>query len=150
MNFSLIATLKDCNLQSLESLDLSKNKLSSAAGSTFAFLEECNGLLTLILANNEIDDDGAEALADNLQHSDCNLELLDLSHNGIGDIGIKSLCVTLQQHDSLKTLKLSSNNIGNDGAKSISDTLKCNINLLSLYVDSNNFYGDGVTSLAQV
>ena len=80
----------------------------------------------LDLSNQEIDDDGAEALADALSENS-DVKKVNLYNNQIGDTGAGKLSVL-----SLSELNLSENNIRSEGARSLSKSkiefldLSCN------------------------
>lgn len=58
------------------------------------------------------------------------LELLDLTGNKIGNIGVKAICEALLDNTSLKVLNIKDNQITDEGAKAIAHLLSINKGLL--------------------
>ena len=94
--------MKDCGLG-----DKGVEKLLKEMGS-------CN-LTELQIGSNNIEEEGAQALALN-----STLTTLNLYNNGIGDEGAKALAL----NSSLTTLNLNYNGIGDEGAKEANDAYK--------------------------
>lgn len=129
----------------LQCLDLSHNGIGDLGAESLS-LDQYDNLHTLNLSCNEIGNHGARTLAESLEYSN-SLESLNLEKNEIGADGLESLCAALQKCN-LEVLNISSNSIGDKGAEVISDYLKINNNLLSLSIDHNNIYAGGVAYLA--
>ncbi|XP_070550850.1 NLR family CARD domain-containing protein 3-like [Ptychodera flava] len=79
-----------------------------------------------------------------------NPELLDLSHNNIGDSGAKSLSEVMMSMHGLTHLNLSHNNIGDNGAKSLSEGMRSMRVLTHLDLSHNNIGDSGAESLSEV
>ena len=75
-------------------------------------------LRTLLLKGNHIGNEGAEKIAEALQHNEA-LEILDLSNNEIGDEGAKIIAKALHGNEKIYILNLSGNVIGIEGVKEI-------------------------------
>ena len=111
-------------------------------------LQHCGSLQTLDLAGNSIGEDGAKALAEGLQHCS-SLQTLGLQVNSIGDEGAKALAEGLQHCSSLQTLHLSWNSIGEDGAKALAEGLQHCSSLQTLNLYLNSIGDEGAKALAE-
>ena len=88
-------------------------------------LSHCAGLKELVLNVNNIGDEGSIALAETLTKNPLShLEKLDISFNGIGDSGAKSLSAGLILCTNLHSLDLRCNKIGDEGAIAITRAVK--------------------------
>ena len=77
------------------------------------------------------------------------LTTLDLSENGIGAAGVKSLSEALKGNTCLTTLDLSENEIDAAGAESLSESLKVNTCLTTLNLSLNEIDAAGAESLSE-
>lgn len=94
----------------LRALALEENGLTSLSGPGLAQALRAARLETLVLARNELGDDGVQALADALaQSSGRCLECLDLSENKVSSIGFGALLAGLAGSRSLRSLDLGGN-----------------------------------------
>ena len=100
-------------------------------------LKSCSDLQALYLNNNNIGDGGTVALTDGLKSCN-NLIVLYLHNNNIGAVGALALADGVKSWNNLQALNLSNNNIGDGGAVALADGLKSCNNFLELYVSSNN------------
>lgn len=105
----------------------------------------CCSLRELILEKNDIDHEGAVALANSLittttvtSLSNSNLNTLVLRGNAIGDVGAVAIGKMLEHNRSLKVLDVSSCSIGNEGGAAIGSGLSNNSILETLNLDKNN------------
>uniref|UniRef100_A0A0G4HKE0 Uncharacterized protein n=1 Tax=Chromera velia CCMP2878 TaxID=1169474 RepID=A0A0G4HKE0_9ALVE len=110
-------------------------------------------LQTLNLSTNKIGDEGAKALAEALRARALpSLQSLNLSTNKIGDEGVKALAKVLKQTTLpfLQSLDLSDNEIGAEGAKFLAEALKVETfpSLQSLELEHNRIRAEGATALA--
>ena len=78
----------------------------------------------LDLGDNNVGDKGAELLRDSLKGTKCELTVLYLDFNKIGDIGAKHLSDAIKDNCKLTWLHLGRNNIGDQGAEYLSNALK--------------------------
>ena len=113
-------------------LSESINRFSSC---TYLWLKDCNlcdnvgalKCLTLLVildvSVNHINDCGAIAVAENIQHC-TKLEKLSMSFNHIGDSGAIAITESLQHLTIMKEFDLSYNQIGDEGAITITRALK--------------------------
>lgn len=112
-------------------------------------LNTSKSLLTHInFSRNKLGDTGVLALAKLV--SELNLQSIDLSSNGIGDLGIQSLTTSLIDNSTLISLSLASNSFGCEGFEFISKLLKLSqsIQKLSIYGNELNLKGAGFLSEA--
>eukprot|EP01117_Protostelium_nocturnum_P011694 TRINITY_DN4256_c3_g1_i11.p1 TRINITY_DN4256_c3_g1~~TRINITY_DN4256_c3_g1_i11.p1 ORF type:complete len:1743 (-),score=580.06 TRINITY_DN4256_c3_g1_i11:39-5267(-) len=129
-------------LQSLQNLDLSKNKLGPKSTQNISEKLRTSMLHTLSLSNCGTKTEGAESLFQALTNNKY-ITNLDVSKNNIGDsAGLAILSV--MRRNKLKILNLSGNNLmtGLDG---IGNIFKVNTSLEEFYINSNPFK----TQLAQ-
>ena len=106
----------------------------SAAGKV---ITSCTNLQTLDISGNEIDSDGAVALAEGLK-SCINLQILDISLNNITSVGATALVEGLKSFANLQQLVIGSNNIYSEGAAALAEGLKSCTNLQTLDISRNN------------
>ena len=66
------------------------------------------------------------------------LQVLDLSHNRIGNHGVQSLSLMLQNNSSLITLNISHNGLSDDELAIVADSIKGNTSLQNLNLSGNN------------
>jgi Ran GTPase-activating protein (RanGAP) involved in mRNA processing and transport len=91
-------------------LNVSQGTLTDDAIAILApVLANCASLSRLILAHNQISDQGAQLLAQHLANS--RLEVLDISHNRLTLTGVKSLLTHVK---SLSDLDISHNQVGDE------------------------------------
>ncbi|XP_038618710.1 NLR family CARD domain-containing protein 3 [Tachyglossus aculeatus] len=86
----------------------------------------------LRMDSNQFQDSVMELLASVLSGKDCLIEKLSLAENEISNKGAKALARSLMVNRSLTALDLRGNSIGPQGAKALADALKINRVLLSL------------------
>lgn len=103
-----------------------------------------SNLLRVDLSWNSIGNEGATALAKNLAQCPL-LKKLDLSENVISDNGISCLA----KHMSLAIVYIYGNTIGVVGAKAIADNLKQGYRLETLDLSNCHISGEGATALAE-
>jgi Ran GTPase-activating protein (RanGAP) involved in mRNA processing and transport len=88
----------------LNTLDLSSNKLPEDAGPSLAkLLNLSQGLSTLLVSNNQLGDRGCTALADALARNQ-GITDLDVAYNDIGQEGLIQLAAAIQEQASLVKL----------------------------------------------
>lgn len=100
----------------LRVLGLEENSLTSLAGNLLADTIRCLPLQELLLARNELGDDGAKAIAEAILEGSCGWEgygscltRLDLSENRIAAVGLAALFGALCDNRSLQSLDLGGN-----------------------------------------
>ena len=107
------------------------------------FLETFTTLELVDLAGNQITElpPGAFPHSRGLTH-------LDVSNNGVTDIGAKAIGQALQTNGSLEHLNVSRNKIGPDGAKQIGKGIAANSTLKQLIATGNKFQAEGAKGVA--
>ena len=134
---------------SLSSLDLAENSIDNEGANSLAQALRVNiSLSSLDLAENSIDNEGANSLAQALRVN-TSLSSLDLSRNSIGNEGANSLAQALRVNTSLSSLDLAENSIGYEGANSLAQALRVNTSLSSLDLAYNSSGNEGANSLAE-
>ncbi|XP_076159758.1 NACHT, LRR and PYD domains-containing protein 3-like isoform X2 [Alosa pseudoharengus] len=123
----------DCRL---ETLRLYNNKISSAGcvAMVSALRENPQHLLELDLSGNEPGDDGVELLASALREQHCRLHTLKLNECNLTKSSCAAVASVLKG-SHLKELALSHNNLGDSGVKLLSEELQhaiCTLEALSL------------------
>ena len=108
----------------LQLLDLSDNACGEAAfNNLMACVGEHDNIAALRLQWNSLGIGSGRAAASMLQKASCNLQLLDLSWNHLGDSGISELCQGLKDTATLRRLFLSHNNISSTGCKALASVM---------------------------
>lgn len=105
-------------------------------------------LTSLILENNQIGPEGAQALADSLQHNTF-FTALNLAGTRIGNEGARILADLLQHNTTLERLYLWNNRIEDEGAYALAEALKFNTTLTDLSLRGNRILEEGAQALAE-
>jgi Ran GTPase-activating protein (RanGAP) involved in mRNA processing and transport len=112
------------NVPRLQLLDVSDNSCGEAALNN---LMDCVGahenIAALRLQWNSLGIGSGRAAAAMLQKASCNLQLLDLSWNHLGDSGVGELCQGLKSTATLRRLFLSHNNMTSVGCKALASVM---------------------------
>ena len=135
----------------LESLDLRSMNAgrSECIVALAALLGVTPDLHTLHLVQNDIDDEGVDALVVAVANS--NLRFLNLSSINITARGCQSLAALLENPNSnLERLRLRSNSVGDKGAFIFANALATNRKLRDLDLDSNGITADGWSSFSKI
>jgi uncharacterized protein (TIGR02996 family) len=106
-------------LARLRALDLADNQLGDEGARALAGCAHLAGLEELYLARNAIGDGGVQALA--LSPHLAGLRVLDLSANEVGDSGARALAAS-PHLKRLRELFLGTNQIGDEGAKALASS----------------------------
>ena len=118
----------------LKELNLSWNSISSKGISQIA-------LSLTALHHTKLSAEGSDySISSHLQvdsKANTTLEVLNLSHNTIGNDGVKSLSLMLQNNSSLKTLNISYSELSDDEVTIIVDSVKGNTTLCNLDMAGN-------------
>ena len=118
--------------------------LTNLLRSTTTRLEELN------LCNNDIGDEGLDALVGGLTNSRLNVLNLSSNHN-ITARGCQSLASFLDNpNSSLEMLVLCNNNIGDEGAHIVAISLANNRKLKTLYLSKNGITAEGYSSFSEI
>ena len=102
----------------------------------------------LILANCQIDLEGAKVIASRLAAS--TLTRIDLGDNLIGDEGAIAICEALALNESVRRLVLKGNQLSDDGVKGIVDALMSNRHLRDLDLHDNEITPKGAEHLRRL
>jgi Ran GTPase-activating protein (RanGAP) involved in mRNA processing and transport len=79
------------------------------------------------------------------------LEMLDISQNSIGDIGINAILEAIENNSCLRELNLTNNSISGEGAIAFATVLRNpNFALKKLYINNNSIGDNGVIALSTV
>ena len=137
-----IATLLNMNNKHIVKLNLSLNSIGPQGASFFQWSLQYNHTLReLNLSRNNIQDDGATAIAQGLlKSSDSKLHVLDLSWNSLTNEGAIALAHVLKEKSILRSLKLASNAIGDEGVNAIADALHSDLALIELDIVGNQMH----------
>ncbi|CAL8317033.1 unnamed protein product [Arctogadus glacialis] len=130
--------------------ELGPDDCTLALPKLWSLLPGLNNLRHLDLEKSELGDEGAEALAAVVLVSLSQLEILNLSQNGIGDTGMYELSLVLMNPASLRCLSLYSNIISDVGAHWLATVLPLMVSLTDLDVKYNNLTDVGAQSLGAV
>jgi patatin-like phospholipase/acyl hydrolase/Ran GTPase-activating protein (RanGAP) involved in mRNA processing and transport len=134
---------------SLTELNLAQNQIDDQGAQFFADILQRNAALTqLNLTWNQIGASGAASMAQALLTNSA-LRQLDLSINQIGDKGAASMAQALLTNSALRQLDLEDNQMGASGAASIAQALLTNSALRQLNLGSNYIGAKGAASIAQ-
>ena len=99
---------------------------------------KCNStLLTVVLPNNNIGNEGLIALAETLK-SNSTLQKLELVNNYIEDKGATAMAEALNCNSTLQKLGLANNFIGDEGATDLVEAFKKNWTLQDIELSDNN------------
>ena len=79
------------------------------------------------------------------------IEILDLSDNAFGPIGVKSFDFFVAKTNSLRELYLENNGLGPEGAESLAQTLLANdnIKLTTLFINRNRLENKGAIAFSK-
>ncbi|XP_011353139.1 T-complex-associated testis-expressed protein 1 [Pteropus vampyrus] len=139
----LVYGVKDCGMNFEWNLFLFTYRDCHSLAAT---VKACNTLKIFRLTRSKVDDDKARILIRSLLDHPA-LEELDLSHNLIGDRGVRA-AAKLMSHSRLRVLNLANNQVRAPGAQSLAHALAHNTNLLSLNLRLNCIEDEGGQALA--
>ncbi|XP_043859345.1 dynein regulatory complex subunit 5 [Dromiciops gliroides] len=139
----LVFGMKDCGMNFEWNLFLFTNRDCQSLAAT---IKACHTLKIFRLTRSKVDDEKARILIRSLLDHPALLEL-DLSHNNIGDRGVRA-AAKLINHSQLKILNLANNKIRALGAQALAHALSYNTTLLSLNLRLNCIEDEGGQALA--
>lgn len=96
------------------------------------FMHQSTTSVVVDMKHYGLGDKGARAIAMTMRENNQNLECLNLHDNGIGDVGVKSVCDMMASNSSLTKLDLSGNRVGKPGVSALSEMLQSNVYLKDL------------------
>lgn len=145
----VIAGLLQSN-SSITVLNLALNQIQDNGAQALAKVLEQNGTLTnLNLSNNHITDVGASSLGKSLK-SNRGLKIFNLGDNQIRDEGTNVIASSLAVNTTLTQLLLYMNMISDVGAQSLANALERNTSLMKLQLNQNTITCVGAKALAAV
>jgi hypothetical protein len=129
-------------------LDLTTNNVGKEGALSISFLLQCNRTLSeLILFRTNLGDDGVKDIMSTLASKNHTLTHLDLTWNGITDVGATAIGETLKTNTGLKTLILNRNTIEADGGLALFNGLNLNSVLTSLGLNQTQINGSKITEI---
>lgn len=145
-----IASLLNHN-NSLKTLNLSSNNLGTKGVKILApAIQSNDSLESLNLSSNKISSKGGNVIAKAIESStDCNLRILDISSNKIGDAGIQSFAKFLTMDKKLESFFAGCINIGPEGALHLATVLEFNYKLRHLKLQGNEIGPVGAKFLVE-
>ncbi|XP_038656780.1 NACHT, LRR and PYD domains-containing protein 3-like isoform X1 [Scyliorhinus canicula] len=130
---SVVLRDPDCKIQKL---NLCRNKLTSSSAEELNLTDSTNQpLMDLELSSNTLGDSGVQVQSVALRNPDCKIQKLKLDHNTLSGSCAEDLASTHSINQSLTDLDLSHNNLGDSGVKLLSLALgnpDCRIQKLKL------------------
>ena len=132
----------------LISVDLANNDLN-ADGIDYvcSALQRDKNLTTLDVSSNDIGLFGANAVADLLSSSSCQLRTLSLGSNNLTDLDIESFIIAIRGNEILTQLDLRCNRFQDSTAQHIKEVLTQNSTLKTLDISWNLFSADGIVKI---
>jgi len=131
-----------CINNNLVSLNLANTFVGDLGAQTIAqALDRNSTCKRLCLANNRFGEAGARAFAALFRSKKCAIATLDLSHNGIGEVGGASLGDALAGCTALRKLDLSFCGLGEEALRRVAAGMNLNSALHSLRLWGNDFSG---------
>ena len=133
-------------------LDLSRNGAGAQLGPAVGRCLRGNTVLVDVrVAEAELKDEGVAALAEGLAANErSRLRFLDLSTNGIGQMGAASLAGLLGSSKALQKLDLGGNKLGNAGVTELMSGLSKNSTLAALSLRDTDMDAGGGEAVARV
>ena len=142
-----IANVISCNSH-LQELDIGSNNLQTQ-GATIILksLQKISSLTTLCINYNVIAKEVADDIAAVVS---CNpMQVLDVSNNCLGTIGITKVAKALQSVCTLTHLYISNNNITDKATDDIAAAISCNLYLEEFDISYNSIEGRGAIKIAR-
>ncbi|XP_004346424.2 hypothetical protein CAOG_05751 [Capsaspora owczarzaki ATCC 30864] len=127
---------------------LNKQQIDDAGAEAVAEALKVSTLLILELETNQIGEGGARAIAEALKVN-TPLTTLMLHQNQIGYAGALAIAEALEVNDTLIYLGLNANQIGAAGAQAIAEALKVNRGLIQLFLHENQIGDAGAQAIAE-
>jgi Ran GTPase-activating protein (RanGAP) involved in mRNA processing and transport len=111
-----------------------------------ALIAQRNRLKSICMSQCDLDDKGAEVLAELLKYSP-NLVHMELPNNKIGATGAGFLCDGIAHNNSLQRLILDNNQLKDEGALRLAPALQAHANLSELSLAGNAIGDNGAVAL---
>jgi hypothetical protein len=142
----LRASLQD---PSLNVWHLGKNHMGDRGAAIVSkALRKSTKLDLLGMGHNSITDSGIHKIADAMARSKAPLRVVCLANNNIGDHGAAALAAAIPFCPELEVLDLRSNSIGPEGAKRLAEALRFGGKLKRLQLGGNQVGDEGAEALA--
>ncbi|KAI5422123.1 hypothetical protein KIW84_045541, partial [Lathyrus oleraceus] len=106
------------------------------------------GLKEIYLSYLNLEDDGAEALANALKESTPSLEILDMAGNDITAKAAVSVAAHISSKQFLTKLNLSENELKDEAGLALSKVIPAFVGLKEIYLSYLNLEDDGAEALA--
>ena len=136
-----------CCLESEQAVDFQMNKMAE-----IEILSNCfqvnSTLIEINLSGNGITDIGVEKLAEAIKVN-ATLQILDISCNTIHSSGMIALSNCLKINSKLSKLNISENNINDERVKCLTEGIKANKALKELNISKNLISKEGVTEIVE-
>ena len=131
----------------LQELDISSSLQAQGATIILKRLQKISSLTTLYISNNNITYEAADDIAAVIS---CNaIQVLDVSSNCLGTIGITKVAKALQSVCTLTHLYISNNEITDKATGGIAAAISCNPYLEEFDIGYNFIQGRGATKIAK-
>jgi len=139
LNNELTAINMKRNLLNLRLLDLGACGMTSVGAKSLAKLISANvGLTSLSLTGNKgVDSEGWRSLSESLSLN-CQLDTLELHHNGLSNNGLSVLFDALSRNNTVATIDLEGNHISDEEARSLVELLQTADNICNVHVRAGN------------
>jgi len=133
---------------SVTKLDLTTNNVGKEGALSISILLQCNRTLSeLILLRTNLGDDGVKDIMSTLASKNHTLTHLDLTWNGISDVGATAIGEALKTNTGLKTLILNRNTIEADGGLALFNGLNLNSVLTTLSLNQTKIKESKITEI---
>jgi len=134
----------------LRKLDLRDNMFGAEAGVALSkVIPAYTDLTEIYLSYLNLEDDGAEALANALKESAPSLEILDLAGNDITAEGAVSVAACISSKQFLTKINLSENELKDEGVALISKALEVGCQLIEVDLSTNSITWSGAKLVAE-
>eukprot|EP00754_Rhynchopus_humris_P000674 Rhum_TRINITY_DN10417_c0_g1::Rhum_TRINITY_DN10417_c0_g1_i1::g.38350::m.38350 len=122
-------------------------RINSAVVNTLSQALVRKPLVSIVLRENYVGCRGVLPIVDLLEANQT-VETVDLSHNGLDNASLASLCRVASTHKGLTCLDVSHNEFTQAAARHVVSLLETNTRLLSLAADGNGFYTSSLQRFA--
>ncbi|XP_078087476.1 NACHT, LRR and PYD domains-containing protein 3-like [Mustelus asterias] len=134
----------------IQKLDLSDNAITHSCAEDLASAVSTNrSLIFLELSHNDLGDSGVKLLSEALRNPNCKIQGLNLCDNILTDACAEDLTSALSKNWIMKDLDLGWNKLGDSGVKVLSEALRNpNCKLRKLHLYENDLTDSGAEDLA--
>ncbi|KRX05204.1 hypothetical protein PPERSA_06838 [Pseudocohnilembus persalinus] len=135
-------------IKDIHHYNLSGNKISQKGADNLLPLISQNAEI-IDISNNCIGNLGIDHLSNGLKSRECRVQYLNIENNLIGDKGIQNLLIALESNSSLKYLNLSKNYISDKCGQNLSSFINSAPSLNELYLHWNLLTGNSGIKIFQ-